>query len=38
MRGNSWWIILISVALTCVVVWFAGRWLFQQFLRLHGGH
>jgi hypothetical protein len=37
VRRNPWWIILVSVAVTCLVVWVAGRWLLHQFLRLHGG-
>ena len=37
MRRINWWTVLLTLAVSIGIVWFAGRWLLRMFLRLQGG-
>ena len=38
MRRINWWTVLLTLAVSIVIVWIAGRWLLRMFLRIQGGH
>jgi len=38
MRKMNWWTVLLTLAVTIVLVWLAGRWLLRMFLGVQGAH
>jgi hypothetical protein len=37
VRRINWWTVLLTLAVSIVIVWLAGRWLLHMFLGLQGG-
>lgn len=37
MRRFNWWTVLLTLAITIVIVWVVGGWLLRLFLRIQGG-
>jgi hypothetical protein len=36
MRKMNWWVVLLTLAVTTVVVWLVGRWMLRMFLGVQG--
>jgi hypothetical protein len=35
-RKMNWWVVILTLAVASVVVWWVGRWLFRMFLAMQG--